>query len=407
MKMKAYFLKNFPPVWTVYLFFFILVASYFFDLVIQSMACTSDVFVLASVRTGIICLAASVFGVWRIAAFYPYPSLKYAKSLALTPWHYAMQMPKGSVQLNITDIAIVAMLCLTTCFDKHISVMIPVIVFLYAYILTAIISTLNGIPMWKYWTKRIFILIIIPLAFYPLPSIANFLISLSACYLLCYIHLRDVLKGFPWNQTAWLEQDEDILTQKSLEYAETGWPHSSLTAINKNHFIMNKPFVVIIISFLVTWWLHAFLAHAYDIKFLHRVLSFILCYLAFFITVIRLKIYLLGTAPPISLLGRITNGYFIIPKYDHVLVAPVCIAITGFVTAYFLPTTPQYASWVFEGAIFVILCIFMGAGPNLNQWRNLGAFRIVRNKFQENKMHQMAGQGSGLNKPLIKLFTGK
>lgn len=400
---------NFPPVWAFCLFYFLIGASYLLDIVIQSIKMMPDVFIFAPLRQVFICAAAFMLGVWRCAAFYPYPAGKYGKWLTLTPWRYGMSLPKGAVQLNLTDLAIAAMLCLTTLVDREMPVVTPLAVFLYTYIIVTMISTINGIPLTGYREKKFLILMIIPLAFYPEPSINNMLISLAVCYLLCRSLLRDVLKAFPWNQTLWMERDEDILARKSLKYVATGWPYSVLAATEEKRFsIKNKTAAVILLNLLIVWYLHALLALNED-KNIPILLSFILCYFAALNIIIRLVVYLKGTAPPISFLGRIMNGYLIIPKYDRVFVAPLSIIALVILTIYFMPKSAQHAAWCFEGAVFAILYISLGFQPGLNQWRNTGAVRLVRSKMQENQIRQTQAhpQGVGLNKPLGELLTGK
>ena len=408
MKTRPYFLMNFPPVWTLCLFYFLIGASYLLDVsIIKLVKVHSDVFMFAPFRQVVICFGAFVFGVWRCTVFYPYPAGKYGKWLTLSPWRYGMSLPKGAVQLNLTDLAVVAMLCLTTLVDEEIPVVTPLAVFLYTYIIVTIISTINGIPLTKYWKKKFLILLIIPLAFYPGPSINSMLISLAVCYLLCRSLLRDVLKEFPWNQNIWLEHDEDVYTRKSLKYLATGWPYSVLGATEEKR-IRNKMAKIILLNLLIVWYLHAIIALNTD-KHISIFLSLILCYVAALCIIIRMVVYLKGTAPPISFLGRIMNGYFIIPKYDRVFLAPLFIVVFVIFTVYFMPKSAQYASWAFEGAVFIILCISLGFPPGISQWRNTGAVRLVRSKMQENKIQQTQArpQGVGLNKPLGELLIGK
>ena len=409
MKTKAYFMKNFPPIWAISLFCFLVFGSYFFDLILQSFffAPKPDLFILKPLRTGIICIGAFIWGVWRVVLFYPYPSGQYGKWLTLTPWRYGMQMPKGSIQLNILDIVIAAILCATILLDKEIPVIIPAIIFLYSYIVSAVISTMNGISLKKYYGKRFLILTIIPFAFYPFPSIISTLISLGLAYLLCYSHLRDVLKAYPWNQISWLEYDEDIFLQKDFKNIKTGWPYNSLAPCEKEpFFIKNKTFTTLMLSVLIVWWLHGLLPLAFDDNEVSAImLSFILGYLALFLIIARMILYLNGTAPPISFLGRIMNAYFIIPRYDKVFIAPIFIIVFVIFTIYYMPESAQYACWAFEAAVFVLLCAAMGCPPNLSQWRNTSMIRIKRSKMMENKLKQ--AQGAGIHKPIGEFFTSK
>jgi hypothetical protein len=403
LKTRPYFLKNFPPMWVVLIFVTIVGGSYLLDIGWHDR-------VFHPFRMLFICLLPFVFGMWRVIAFYPNPVSSYGKWLTLTPWKYGMPLPKGSVQLNIADLIVMAVFAGATFLDKQIHFLVPVFIFLYAYIITAILSTLHGIPIMKYWIKRLLILAIIPIGFYPVLSITSVTVSIALCYILCYCHLRDVLKAFPWNQSLWLEKDEDILSQKSLKYAETGWPYSALAATSRKFFcIGNKIFTITVLSGLVVWWLHSiilFLFNMNDNGGESGICIFLLIVLGVLAISVRLY-FLQGTVAPISFFGRLFKGYFIIPKFDKIFVAPLCIGIFVVLPIYFMPELVESAIWLFDGSVFVILVICAGCPPSINQWRNTGGFTMTRNKLQEKQLQQIQLQGNGLNKPIGEIFTGK
>ena len=401
MKPRPYLLMNLPGIYALILFIFAYGGLYLLDLHIQPSSPHPDTLMLGGVRAIVICISAAVFGIWRILRFYPYPGAPYDKWLVLTPWRYGMQMPKGSVMLNITDILVVGTLCLAACLDAKIHPVVPAMIFLYFYIVTAILSTFHGIPATTYYGKKILILIIIPLAFYPVASITNALISLGVCYLLCYSHLRDVLKAYPWNQTVWLGNEEEFLARKSMNFTESGWPYSVLAAERKKPFAVKKSFGrMIILNALIVWWMHSVVSslamnideNDFDV-FPGLVVAFSI------ISVFGRLAFLYRAAPPISFWGRIFNGYFIIPKYDRVFIAPLCVIALMYLSLCFMPESVQAAIWVTDGSVFLILCVAMGFPPSWSQWRNTGAFRMTRNKMQENQMQQMF-KNKGLNKPV-------
>ncbi|MFA7230714.1 MAG: hypothetical protein WC071_05545 [Victivallaceae bacterium] len=402
MKARPYLLKPLPPLWLLLLFFGTIGGSYLIDMAYEIRSN------LLPLRCILIVVGTLTFGLWRVIAFYPYPDSRYGKWLALTPWRYWQQLPKGSVQLTITDWLLVATLCATTKLTNGaISVATPAIIFLYAYIGIALFSTLRKTNLNGYWEKRVLILIIIPFAFYPLPSIQATLISLGICYVLCYSHLRDVLKDFPWNTNAWLKSDEALLAQKSLKYLESGWPFSQLASYEKKSFaVISRTFTIILVNALIIWWLHALLNFGCDNPDMSVALSVFLYPFTIVACIIRLAIYLSGAKPPISFWGRILNGYFLIPKYDYVFVTPLCAIAVCVFTEYFMPKSTKYAIWSFEAAVFAILCICMGFPPTLNKWRNTGAFRIIRNKKQENLLSPQT-QNTGLNRPINEIIIGK
>ena len=402
MKTRPYLLMNFPPVILVLVFITIAGGTYFWDI-----GWNDKVF--DPLRTLLICFSAFVLGTWRVTAFYPYPGGTYGKWLTLTPWQYGMQMPKGSVQLNISDLAAMAILSATTLLDRQIHFLVPVFIFLYVYILTAITATINGISETKYWHKRLLILVIIPTAFYPFPSMTSLIVSVAVCYLLCYLHLRDLLKAFPWNQSFWLEKDEDILARKSLKYAETGWPFSALAATDRKFFsLSSKSLTIIVLSGLLVWWVHSIAATLLNINGDDEVgiLTFVLVIAGVIAISIRL-FFLQGTAPPISFWGRIFNGFFIIPQYDKIFVAPLIILAVVIGTVYWIGKCENAAIWLFDGSLWVITVVCAGFPPGMNQWRSTGWFRAVRSSMLEKQLQQLKLEKTGLNKPISELFTGK
>ena len=385
MKMRSYWLMNFPPVWSIWVFLTVFGVTYWLDQ-------WFPVAVFTGLRTLLIFLASLVFGAWRVIAFYPYPAGKYGRWLTMTPWQFGTRLPNGSIQLNASDMLTVGLLCSITLWDHDISIVTPLAIFLYTYIICATYSTFSGIPWRKYWLKKVLIAAIMPFAFYPVVSVYSMVISLAVCYWLCFSLLREVLKDFPWNQIAWLQSDEEVLTKKSLKTFIAGWPYSALAAIEKKEpRIKNRICEILVPILLAVWWLHAMMALTLDKNCFP--LSFILVCIALLGIGIRLSCYLTGTAPPISLWGRIFNGYFIIPKYDRIFLTPLLVVILVFFAVYFMPESTQYAVWIFELTIFALLVILRGFPPSLDQWRQTGAFRIVRSKMIEKQASQV------INKP--------
>jgi len=403
VRKRPYFLKNFPPLWISILFLLIFWVSYFWDMGMNHPGKSYH-----GIRMVLICGGAAFFAFRRVFGFFPYPAGAYGKWLALTPWRYGMQMPKGPIQLNLTDVVIVGALCLFTQLDKKLSPAVPLMIFLYIYIFTAVFSTVLGIDPTKYWRKRILILIIAPLAFYPEPSIQNALLALTACYVLCYLYLRDVLKDYPWNTISWLVKQDEVLTFQSMKLPMSGWPYCVLASEKQNPFrIKNKAVNTIVFSVLLVWWLHASLSLFCSFKAGSGLLVAVIMLFAIFTIVLRMVLLKTGTASPISFWGRIFNGYFIIPRHDQIFVAPLLIIAILILAVTSMPDSGRGTIFLTDLSVFAILMIGMFCPPRIRQWFNTGAFRFVKNKTQEKQLGQIANQKNVLNKPIKEILLGK
>jgi hypothetical protein len=97
---------------------------------------------------------------------------------------------------------------------------------------------------------------------------------------------------------------------------------------------------------------------------------------------VRVVIHCDGYAPPISFLGRLATGRWIIPCYDQVFAAPLLAAATGYalgtLSAY-LGLDPLFSHPV---VVAVVLFICLGLGPSLTDWRLTGEHRLVEGSLR-------------------------
>jgi hypothetical protein len=92
--------------------------------------------------------------------------------------------------------------------------------------------------------------------------------------------------------------------------------------------------------------------------------------------VIRLCDYCIGYWPPISLMGRLVHGRWIIPGYDQVFVAPLLSLLVA-VAAWFVPMwTGLPRLMVTPVAVTLTWWILFGMGPTLRTWRLTGNHRM-------------------------------
>jgi hypothetical protein len=95
-----------------------------------------------------------------------------------------------------------------------------------------------------------------------------------------------------------------------------------------------------------------------------------------FLALLRLAIYIGSYAPPMTVWGRIRTLRPIIPGYDQVLLAPICVLLIGLL-AFDRFRPPGLDDLVFLPiAEAVATAVALTTGPSLERWRLTGQHRI-------------------------------
>lgn len=135
---------------------------------------------------------------------------------------------------------------------------------------------------------------------------------------------------------------------------------------------------------LVAWWTYcvASLIPVEDDPASFMLLVFSTIGITAFVT--RLFVYLGSYRPPIGIWGRIMTGRWIIPGYDYVLLAPLCILLVellgGVAGSRAAPATAGdsgYGLAIYPLATAAALIVALNMGPSLPEWRLTGHHRIV------------------------------
>ena len=101
-------------------------------------------------------------------------------------------------------------------------------------------------------------------------------------------------------------------------------------------------------------------------------------YVSFALVITRLSTYCKGHSPPINIWGRLFTGRLIIPAYDKVFIAPLCLLAS--VGAVFpLLVSGLGLSPIFAGPIVVFLMVFctLSLGPSRAEWLLTSPCRIT------------------------------
>ncbi len=382
-----------PRTWLIGLFGFFYLLSYAIDYLLGQ----KDL--LMTEMTGIIRLAlvgyfSAWHGVLRGLLFHPFISSEYVLFLALSPWKWGKELPRGPVHLVWGDVAVMSLVTGLSFLSTQYMPLLPVAVFLATYLF------LLGWFFWKTGPRWVIAIwsFIAPFAVYPHknPNIA--VLVLVFMYVFGYLGLRCFFKGFPWNTSFWKSDPAQEMRDRAIAQ-HTGWPYRKL---NINTSINISVETAVVLSIIVTWWLHVVLwldGETVSYEFI------VLC--AVFIAMIRLVVYVgcprFGCyRPPISFWGRIFTGRLIIPRYDHVFICPICILLAGIFAPRLFVRMGVTAGLNAELTLFVISVLALGMPPNLKKWRLTSASRITRPvSLQRSKRATMRSSGKSTFKSAL------
>ena len=310
---------------------------------------------IKQIRIWIVCLFAIIYGACRVCMFHPAYQKSYREWLAFSPWTSDKPLLNGPVHLIWADILILAILTLLAYINSHIYYLqiediyniylplSPVLVFCFWYI----VLLLGAFARSEQFDIIMIALFIIPFIVFPFRETFSTLLVMLVLYGLCYLGFRRSMKAFPWNTQYWKSEPVREWLAMSVQQEIIGFPHKQLNVGIKLPTKRSEIFGASLFgSLLIAWWLHTILWFART-SLTHGCVIFISLGLAF----IRTLFYVVPYRPPISLLGRIFTFHWIIPRYDKVYLAPLCVILV----ALFIPLTLTAAG--FSGLQNKLFCL--------------------------------------------------
>jgi len=370
----------------------------------------------AGIQTLIAVLCTIIYGGYRVGHFHPLVNKKYGQWLAMTPWSYGKPLPLGPVRIVWEDLIVLAVLSLAVFAglwnwlniadfglapnDTHTP---AVNIVLYAFgivsasfILTYLLFLTSAIRNESDITSAIAFLL--PLTVYPH---LNLWIGACVCVLICYLislgH-RKTLRSFPWDSPVWTSTPRDLMLHEMNQQGIIGWPYRQIgpphTTRRKIEFLK-----MIRLSALIGWWMLA-IPHGF-ILFLSKssghedvmanltesmnspdtgaAPAFRFFWMGFVLLVAgaRLFAYLRDTMPPISLLGRIKTGRWLIPEYDKVLAVPLLMVVYGWFCPRLCVAVGMPLIIVPAVSITGLMMMQILLGPTQESWRHTGLYRAV------------------------------
>lgn len=350
------------------------------------------------------------YGGYRAVKFHPCTNPRYRDWLATTPWSYGKPLPLGPLRLVWEDMIVVACFVITAALAySQISIelidksgLVPQS--LYVLIGITLLSFFAGYTLCLLASLKhnevapVTVLCLAPLIIYPHFNLWIAMIVLLVIYLIVNAAVRRSLSDFPFNRPEWLKDNRTQLLDAARSQGVIRWPFSHIGPRGTRESIMSLP-VAVGISAIIAWWLLALihgsvifsevatgftrqeLAEAMGQQTDGRpsfeesfwVLWIILC---LFLAGARTLIYLIGTLPPISLIGRIGSGRIFVPGYDKVFVAPLAMLIYGAAAPWVLFRIGITPILVPAVSAFGLILIGLAVSPSLPGWRMTGQFRI-------------------------------
>ncbi len=345
----------------------------------------------------------------RVVAYHPYASKKYRDWLAYTPWTYGKPLPLGTFHISVGDLTGVAILAGIAAFgfwlsgDTYAIQSEPIHLWEVAaavgllWLITYLVSLFFMMGDDKKMTAGI--LALVPLTVYPHFNIWIGLSVVGVIYLLILAGIRRTLGGFPWNRGDWTESPQQRQLKEVLKSGIIGWPYRQIGPVP---FKKKTPSLVAILlaSTIPAWWLFASIhsielymqwsmGESYDqllefmnqdqmrIENLLRAYRILALIATVFVALQKVVIYISGTRPPISLLGRFATGRLIIPGYDKIFIMPILIIAVGWcLTDLLLAIKPMPLAVSPSIILYVLTVLFMSPYPSIEKWRYTGHLRV-------------------------------
>jgi hypothetical protein len=330
--------------------------------------------------TGSACL-----GYYRALAFHPTWRPDYFEWLKFTPWTLHKPLPLGPIELVPEDSLAVGglmLLSLTQPAPNSINI-VNTFLFNHTLLITASLAG-KSVPGFVYGS--LLLLGIVPqLRMEPWIGLA----VLVGTYLFVHEGLWRALAHFPWDNGGIRAESPDQILRKAV-VTSCGWPFNRLhDDVRRAYSIM--PIDAALFCMLGGWWVWSLFSLFDDSILRFRWLQVFAISILCVSPVIRLWVYLVGHAAPISFWGRLRTFRWIIPGFDQVFVGPICSVLGGLLILSFLGTRWMPVDICLLTAAGFSLFVALIAPPDLRRWYLTGHHRLTPTQRETQDANAKAG----------------
>jgi len=331
-------------------------------------------------RCGVLGVAGVVYGITRVFRFHPVFRPEYRRWLLATPWTARDPLPLGPVHLVWQDVVIFVLLVAFGYGSPSGTAWLAPAFAVAAYLATLCAAlAMTGTHHYAY---AIVFGLGLALRLVEWPEWSG--LALAATTAIAWPGVRRSLRALPWysdrDPYGWakgISLVESAAGQDRLEgmrRRRVGWPFSLVENTDVGPKVPLKH--GLLLSVLVGWLVYVVVALGAD-ELRPRDGLWWVFFFACAAALIRVGLYAINHAPPISLAGRLATGRLIIPGYDRVFVAPLAAAVAGVALDWILARQGIVLEYSVPLAFTVILLINLITGPTLGKWRLTGNHRIA------------------------------
>lgn len=316
----------------------------------------------------VLLFVAGLYGFGRVVRFHPELLPRYKPWLATVPWRPGMPLPLGPVHPVGRDLLVLVPLALLAQFASGGSWAVPLLVFGVAYL----------VPMWVAFLGRGWWACALAVGFAGLVRAAG---DVPVTAAIVVAMLAAALLGLRQSMPR-----QELKPDTKPSAAGLGSPFEELAPVPPPTPVPLAHAAAY--AGLAGWWVYCVVAVVWpDANRVSTVLvTSALCTMA---AVQRLVVYLAGSAPPLDLRGRWTTGRWVLPGYDHILIAPLVVLLVA------ISLPPALAQAGLPVAVLAgvsstaVLLLAIILPPTRARWRLTGQRHLVRRSG-----------GSGEGKPL-------
>jgi len=206
------------------------------------------------------------------------------------------------------------------------------------------------------------------------------LLVLVALYPVAWIGVRRSLDPACWPETGLFSRLKELPGMTKEAARHLGWPHGPLGPRPLRSVFAGPERVLV--PLLVGWLVYAILSQCLTTRSDEMAASALIGAFTAFLCFLRTFAYVGRYWSPISLVGRLLTGRWIIPGYDKVFVGPlatISVYLTLEVPVWLLGVPAVIVQPLVAAAC---LATWMNVGPTLCDWQLTGGHRISTLGFQ-------------------------